>query len=150
MSLISYCLLLTTEGTSVLHECPSESSSDRTSTLCNTVGPWLFPSPASQASKVLEQHSLSSMQKKYFYGLLVVSCVLYYSSCLKLYNMLSMRSSARAGKQWRIRWSGEDFLLCKCMEPHEGILVSNFVALYFWCKYYAPTRMEKHLQIIGV
>lgn len=96
MGLTSYCLLLATGGTSVLQEC-TESLSDQPSILCNTVVPWLFPPPASQVSTVLEQHSFSSMQKKYFCaGLLVVSCVLYYSSYLELYEVLSMRSSARA------------------------------------------------------
>lgn len=57
----------------------------------------LFSPPASQASVVLEQHSFSSMQNKHFCaGLLVVSCVLYYSSYLKLNEVLSTRVSARA------------------------------------------------------
>lgn len=96
MGLTPYCLLLAIEGTSVLHECPSETSSAQTSMLCNTVVfPLLHLRPVCFWNNTLFQACRSSIFVQSYWWCLAVSCILHYSSYLKLYEVLTT-SNARA------------------------------------------------------
>lgn len=96
MGLIPYRLLLATEGTCVLQECLSESSSAQISMLCNTaVFPLLHLGPVWFWNNTLFQACRRTIFVQSYWWCLVVSCILHYSSYLKLYEVLTM-SSARA------------------------------------------------------